>query len=260
MHYRAYNPTISANGQFIAFSYNNKWDGLNSPNPVLAGETVLAEDVYLYETATGKITRVSVGNGRVAGNSDSYHPSLSADGRYVVFSSAATNLVSGDTNNKVDVFRHDRLTGQTIRVSVTSSGAQIPEGARSGSISGDGNHVQFDSYGSTITSHSVGAGTRNTFVRDLAGTYQPMRAKVVKLAKKAKAKRSYTIKTAGIGAKESLTVRWKPVGKTKGKVIKRSLPVKANKVRMKAPVRLGKYRVTVTYAGVAQRAAGVRVR
>ena len=57
-------------------------------------------------------------------NEWSNEPALNADGRYVVFDSNARNLVTGDTNNATDVFVHDRETGKTTRVSVTSNGAQ----------------------------------------------------------------------------------------------------------------------------------------
>lgn len=57
-------------------------------------------------------------------NGDGEQPSISKDGRYVAFRSAATNLISGDTNARADVFRHDRVTGQTVRTSLAATGAQ----------------------------------------------------------------------------------------------------------------------------------------
>jgi Tol biopolymer transport system component len=72
---------------------------------------------------------VSVGpTGRQA-NGDSTQPAVSADGRTVAFYSAATNLVRGDTNKVVDLFVHDRATGETTRVSVASDGTQGNAGA-----------------------------------------------------------------------------------------------------------------------------------
>src|SRR5262249_50436746 len=68
--------------------------------------------------------RVSVDSGGAQANSDSYGPSISADGRFVAFSSYATNLIPGDTNGVVDVFVRDRLNGTTERVSVDSVGVQ----------------------------------------------------------------------------------------------------------------------------------------
>src|SRR5438477_297288 len=69
-------------------------------------------------------TRASVDSSGVQANFDCRNPSLSADGRWIAFESEASNLVPGDTNNFLDVFVHDRSTGATTRVSVSSSGAQ----------------------------------------------------------------------------------------------------------------------------------------
>src|SRR5213594_4186234 len=69
--------------------------------------------------------RVSVASGGTSeGNDVSLGSALSADGRFVAFDSAATDLVAGDTNGVSDVFVHDRQTGTTERVSVASDGAQ----------------------------------------------------------------------------------------------------------------------------------------
>src|SRR5207253_4573444 len=68
--------------------------------------------------------RVSVASDGTEGNDVSMGSALSADGRFVAFDSAATDLVAGDTNLVSDVFVHDRQTGTTERVSVASDGAQ----------------------------------------------------------------------------------------------------------------------------------------
>ena len=68
--------------------------------------------------------RVSVASGGTEGNGASLSSALSADGRFVAFVSAATDLVAADTNGVSDVFVHDRQTGATERVSVASGGAQ----------------------------------------------------------------------------------------------------------------------------------------
>lgn len=88
-------------------------------------------------------TRVSVSSGGTAAATQCFRPSLSADGRYVAFVSAAANLVSGDTNGKQDVFLHDRQGGQTVRVSVSSAGGQGNGDSDCPAISADGLHVAF---------------------------------------------------------------------------------------------------------------------
>lgn len=93
-----------------------------------------------------EIKRVSLSSLGVEGNGISDSQSFSADGRYVAFSSTATNLVSNDTNGKWDVFVHDRQTGQTTRVSRSSAGVQGDDDSHDGvSLSADGRYVAFAS-------------------------------------------------------------------------------------------------------------------
>src|SRR6266511_5789772 len=100
---------------------------------------------------------VSVSSGGEQGNGDSFPStgptSISPNGQFVVFASSADKWVAGDTNEHFDVFRRDRSSGQTVRVSVTSSGQQgNGDSGFSGtfSISADGNLVAFDSETSNL--------------------------------------------------------------------------------------------------------------
>ncbi|KKS17517.1 MAG: WD40 domain protein beta Propeller, partial [candidate division WWE3 bacterium GW2011_GWB1_41_6] len=95
---------------------------------------------------TGEITRVSVATDGTAGNMRSGSSDISSDGRYVVFSSYATNLVPNDTNGAFDIFIHDKETLETSLVSVSSSGAQGGNDSTNPSISSDGRFVAFSSY------------------------------------------------------------------------------------------------------------------
>src|SRR5205823_7255077 len=89
---------------------------------------VLAGALALLATparaSAGTTERVSVDSAGNEGNGGSGGTAISADGRFVAFSSYATNLVAGDTNGVADVFVHDRQTGTTERVSVDSAGTQ----------------------------------------------------------------------------------------------------------------------------------------
>jgi len=100
-------------------------------------------------------TRVSVGSGGTQSNSYSAYPSISADGRYVVFYSYADNLVASDTNFVVDVFRHDRQTGVTERASVDSGGVQGNSDSYAASISADGRYVAFVSYAPNLVANDT---------------------------------------------------------------------------------------------------------
>jgi Tol biopolymer transport system component len=95
---------------------------------------------------------------------------MSADGRYVAFTSLASNLVANDTNNDFDVFIRDRHAGTTKRVSLSSMEGQSSLGSYASSISGDGRYVTFSSYSSDLVGDDTNH-TSDVFVRDrLNGT------------------------------------------------------------------------------------------
>lgn len=118
----SYTPSISADGRFVVFASdatNLVPNDTNAcrPNPY----TATCFDIFIYDRETRAIERVSITSDGVQANNDSRWPRISADGRWVVFISRATNLVAGDTNEAMDVFVHDRETGRTERVSVPSA-------------------------------------------------------------------------------------------------------------------------------------------
>src|SRR5512133_439302 len=107
---------------------------------------ILGMTAGLVSAAPGDTTRISVDGSGIQANNPSEYPSISADGRYVVFQSSANNLVPGDTNGTLDIFVHDRNGGTTTRVSVDSSGVQGNGYSGKPSISADGRYVAFYSY------------------------------------------------------------------------------------------------------------------
>ena len=98
------------------------------------------------------MSRISVASDGTEGNNSSRMPSISADGRYVAFTSFANNLVSGDTNFLEDIFVHDRQTGQIRRVSVATDGTQGNGSSIRPSISTDGRYVAFISDADNLVS------------------------------------------------------------------------------------------------------------
>ncbi len=143
-------PALSADGRFVAFS---SFAG----NLLPGGTSVASPDIFVRDRETGITERVSVSSAGIKGNQASFAPSISADGRYVVFESVATNLVPGDTNNAWDIFLHDRQTRTTTRVSVTSDGAQaaVNYGSAAASISADGRYVTFSSSAANLAPGDV---------------------------------------------------------------------------------------------------------
>lgn len=151
------NQSISADGRYVAFtSYSTN---------LVSGDTNGVEDVFVRDRQTGETTRVSVSDVGAEGDDASWYPSISADGRYVAFVSYATNLISGDTNGKSDVFVHDRQTGETARVSVSDVGAEGNDASWYPSISMDGRYVAFASYASDLVAGDSNGG-EDIFVHD----------------------------------------------------------------------------------------------
>jgi Tol biopolymer transport system component len=152
-------PSISANGRFIAFSSK-------APNLTRRGDTTGHRDIFVHDRTTGRTKRVSVSpdGGPADGQSDG-SPAISATGRFVAFSSHATNLVPGDTNRHDDVFVHDIRTGETTRVSLSSGGMQTDKRSGRPAISADGRFVTFEAEATNL----VGADTNghaDIFVHD----------------------------------------------------------------------------------------------
>lgn len=135
---RSFEPAISSTGRFVVFASF-------APNLVPGDTSNL--DVFLRDRQTGVTQRVSVDTGGGPTNGLSGSPAVSADGRFVVFESSASDLVVGDTNGEDDVFIRDRQAGLTERVSVRSGGQQANNGSFSydPKVSNDGRYVVFNS-------------------------------------------------------------------------------------------------------------------
>jgi Tol biopolymer transport system component len=149
--------SISADGRYVAFE--------SSATNLITGDTNSQRDIFVRDRQTGTTSRVSRDSAGVEGNGGSYFPSFSADGRYVVFYSDATNLVAGDTNSISDVFVRDRNTGTTSLVSRNSAGVVGNGASFNPSISSDGRYVAFVSYASNLVSDDTN-GKSDIFVRD----------------------------------------------------------------------------------------------
>jgi hypothetical protein len=144
-------PDISPDGRFVTLVSAAALvpeDTNTCPGGQPAGPT--CPDVYVHDRQTGATTRVSVGSGGVQADGASAGPQISGDGRYVVFESIAGNLVAGDTNQVADVFLHDRQTGATTRVSVSSQGVQSMLASGAPAINDDGAVVAFTSDSTTL--------------------------------------------------------------------------------------------------------------
>lgn len=138
----SFHPAISQNGRWIAFQSDSFGlvSGISNNNI----------DIFLHDRLLGVTTRVSVSSSGGQSNGDSKNASISDDGQYLVFESAATNLVDGDTNQADDIFLHDTQTNETILLSKNLSGNPTDGDSRNPKISGDGNAVAFTSYATDL--------------------------------------------------------------------------------------------------------------
>src|SRR5262249_50814072 len=104
-------PAISNDGRYIAFA---------TDEALVAADTNGTADVYVYDRDAAAFELVSVSATGAVANSSSIAPSISADGRYVAFMSAASNLVDGDDNQRWDIYVRDRVGKTTVRASIPS--------------------------------------------------------------------------------------------------------------------------------------------
>lgn len=148
---------VTGDGNQIAFA--------SSATNLVGGDTNAKVDVFVRNRSAGWTSRVSVSSAGVQGNNTSSNPAMSADGRYVVFESDATNLVAGDTNGVRDIFIRDRQLGTTARVSVSTVGAQGNAASSKARISADGRFVVYESYATNLVTGDTN-GRSDVFLRD----------------------------------------------------------------------------------------------
>jgi Tol biopolymer transport system component len=149
-------PAISADGRFVAFS--------SSAGNLVPGDTNQWPDVFVRDRLLATTIRVSISSGGGQANSASGEPSISPDGRFIAFESAASNLVTPDTNGTWDVFLHDQVTVTTTRASTSSTGVGGNWESHRASISSDGRHVVFDSISTNLVPGDTN-GSADVFVR-----------------------------------------------------------------------------------------------
>lgn len=160
-------PIVSADGRYVLFAStanNLMVMGNGAPMPVL---TMPGLNVYLRDCASNTTTLVSINlAGTGGGNGDSLPVGISTNGQYVLFESAANNLVANDTNNANDVFVRDLVNGTTTLVSVNTNGWSGSGVSRNSAMTPDGRYVAFVSAASDLVSGDTN-GIPDVFVRDL---------------------------------------------------------------------------------------------
>lgn len=165
-------PEISDDGCMVTFK--------SAATNLVLGDTNGKWDIFVYNCALDSISRVSVRSDGSQANDNSGDaqsvyggPTISGDGRYVTYASAASNLVDGDTNGQSDIFTYDRQTQQTSRISLNSTGAEGNGGSTGWpSMSNDHSLIVFASAAKNFSDIGLMA-SRNVFLRNLTATATP---------------------------------------------------------------------------------------
>ena len=149
--------SLSEDGRYVCYS--------SEATNLVANDTNGTRDIFVFDRQNG--TTVWVSKAANGGNSNGFNfrPIISGNGRYVVWESDATNLISGDTNNRRDIFRRDLQTGTTIRINVNNSNQQTDYDSYHATITRDGGLVCFESRATNLQTQTTGL---NVFVRDVA--------------------------------------------------------------------------------------------
>jgi len=132
-------PSLSEDGRFIAF--------LSKADNLVQGDTNGEMDVFVHDRQTRQTTRASIASdGSEANDGVGWTiKSISDNGRFVVFSSSADNLVNGDNNRRQDIFLHDLENSETIRISLAGDGMEANHSSFFPGIFSDGRYVTFES-------------------------------------------------------------------------------------------------------------------
>lgn len=151
---------VSTNGQFVLFE--------SAAGGLVSGDNNNQTDVFLRDVLNQNTVLISVNSNGLAGNGFAHNASMTPDARVIAFSSAATDLVSADTNDIPDVFVRDRIAVTTTLASVgaqSTGSTRLPSVSETPRISADGRFVSYYSSATNLLFNSVMPG--QVFVRDL---------------------------------------------------------------------------------------------
>jgi Tol biopolymer transport system component len=152
---------ITPNGRYVAFE--------TRASNLVAGDTNGRIDGFVVDVARNTTTCVSVNDDGIIGNAESRSPIVSSNGRWVSFSSLATNLVAGDTNATSDSFIRDMRRGTIRRISVRNDGVQADGGSDRGVFDASSRYVAFSSIASNlVTGQTDTNNVLDVYVHDLS--------------------------------------------------------------------------------------------
>lgn len=150
-------PKATPDGRIIVFE--------SMASNLVPDDTNRQRDIFVHDRQERTTTRISVNSAGEQANNFSQSAHLSEDGRFIVFESLASNLVTGDTNGVIDIFVYDRQTKRMTRVSIAGDGTQANNASVNPTISADGRYVTFDSFATNLTPVKTD-GPKQTYVYD----------------------------------------------------------------------------------------------
>ena len=157
----SYDPAVSADGRWVAYE--------SDATDIVPGDTNNDTDVFVRDRLGGSNILVSANAANTGpGNGSSFDAFISADGRYVVFESTASDLVANDTNGTTDVFVRDLVAQTTRAVSQNVGNTGTGDGVSYyGSMSPNGRYVAFESDAGNLVTNDINGNGRDVFLRDV---------------------------------------------------------------------------------------------
>jgi tricorn protease-like protein len=166
----SWNAQISTDGRYVVFE--------SDAGNLVAGDSNGARDVFVKDLQSGAIQLASTDAAGVQGNDGSFKAQISADARYVVFESVASNLVANDSNGMMDIFIKELQSGTIQRISTDAAGAQGNSSSTNAQFSADGRYVVFESYASNLvagdSNNDLSIYSSRTCRAGRSGACQPM--------------------------------------------------------------------------------------
>jgi hypothetical protein len=145
----SYDPSVSGDGRYVVFT--------SGATNLVSDDHNNTFDIFIRDRVNGRTTRISKGINDTESNGYSSRPSISDDGRFVAYTSSATNLVEDDTNGMQDIFIYNREDGVTTRIG-GPDGGQANGGSNYPEISGDGGYVVFMSGATNLVAGGTNSG------------------------------------------------------------------------------------------------------
>lgn len=152
------NPSITTDGRYTSFA--------SDAADLVSGDSNGTRDIFLFDQQNNLVRRLSLSQQGAQANGASNNPAISGNGRYVAFSSDATNLVLGDVNGFTDIFIVDTITGAISLQSVATGGTQANSSSFRPSVSQDGRYLVFESSATNLASSATATGVTHIYLRD----------------------------------------------------------------------------------------------